>query len=197
MAHDFSMDLAAVFDRTADIISHIEPDEWDRPTPCSEWNVREVVAHLVLGNRAYVSRMRGEPPERSPFPRPGDDDVLGDDPARTYRCSAASLLDEIEAPDAMERTYELPFTTVTGEAALRIRMTDNLVHGWDLSRATGHPLHYSDDVILRLAEDLAPMVGRLPRDGEYFGPIEEIPDGARPIDVLAALLGRKVGAETG
>ena len=40
-------DLAVAFTFTEAAIAGVKPDQWADPTPCSEWNVRELVNHTI------------------------------------------------------------------------------------------------------------------------------------------------------
>lgn len=46
--HSTAMHLAATeYDRWAVLAGQIAPDEWQRPTDCAAWDVRQLVAHVV------------------------------------------------------------------------------------------------------------------------------------------------------
>lgn len=43
-----AMRLAATeYERVADAVDRLEPEDWTRPTVCPAWNVRQLVAHIV------------------------------------------------------------------------------------------------------------------------------------------------------
>lgn len=56
MNHDEWLDFAeheyALF---LDVLRALEPDEWDAPTDCAEWTVRDIVAHVVGAARSTAS----------------------------------------------------------------------------------------------------------------------------------------------
>jgi len=77
-------------DETARLVDGVRPDQMGLPTPCSDWDVRALLAHLVGGNARYAALARGEPLRRGPAQGGGPAaDLLGDDPADAYRRSAA------------------------------------------------------------------------------------------------------------
>lgn len=41
----------------------VGPDDWRRPTPCSEWDVCALVNHVVGGNVRYQLLLSGAPTE--------------------------------------------------------------------------------------------------------------------------------------
>lgn len=87
----------------------------------------------------------------------------------------------------------VPFGTVPGAVALHLRMTEILVHGWDLAQAIGHP---TDGFPADLAEDELTFsrgaLGDIPPDRSPFAPPRPVDDRAPAIDRLAALLGRRI-----
>jgi len=92
----------------------------------------------------------------------------------------------------MEKIVTVPAGTVPGAVALHLRLTEHLVHGWDLARATGQ-------ATTGLPADLAEQelafarvqLGKIPPDRRPFAPPQPVVDDAPAIDRLAALLGRR------
>jgi len=110
----------------------VRDDQWTDPTPCTDWNVRDLVNHVAVGNFAFASILRGEP-RAAPGAPPGSvRDLL-----KAYRDSAAAVLDAFRQPGVLEQVFTVPFGPVPGIVALHLRITEILVHGWDLARATG------------------------------------------------------------
>jgi uncharacterized protein (TIGR03083 family) len=82
--------LARAIAAVEDLIASIRPEQWSAPTPCSEWTVRQLVAHLIGMNRAFVALLDDEPmprPAASPGVRPtwGPRTHLLRAPRRGYR----------------------------------------------------------------------------------------------------------------
>jgi hypothetical protein len=67
----------AGFDR---VVHHVREDQWDGPTPCTEWSVRAVVNHLVAEQLWVPHLLRGETLADVGDRHEGD--VLGADPIR-------------------------------------------------------------------------------------------------------------------
>jgi uncharacterized protein (TIGR03086 family) len=177
--------LRRALDATAAVIGAIRDDQWAAPTPCRDWRVRDVVNHLVGGHRGFAAVLSGEP-------RPDHvADQLGDDPVGAYRRSGEALLQAFSRPGVMEAAVTVPAGTVPGVVAWHLRLTEALVHGWDLARATGQP-------VTGLPADLAEQelgfsrvqMERLPPGRRPFAPSRPVADDAPAIDRLVALLGR-------
>ena len=41
-------------------VAQIMDDQWELPTPCTEWDVRALLNHIVYGNRWVVPIMAGK-----------------------------------------------------------------------------------------------------------------------------------------
>jgi uncharacterized protein (TIGR03083 family) len=53
-------DLARACEAVGDLIAEIRPEQWKAPTPCTEWNVRDVVNHLVGMDLSPVAHGDGD-----------------------------------------------------------------------------------------------------------------------------------------
>jgi uncharacterized protein (TIGR03086 family) len=189
-------DLAGALAAAERLVAEIGPREWDLPTPCTGWSVRDVVNHLVGGNLLFVRVFGGEPlPPREELVAASRTDRLGDDAVGALRASGSALLDTFRSEGALERVVTVPAGTFPGIAALHLRVVEALVHGWDVARATGRTLTAPDELVER---ELAFTRGTLPRlpprpAGQGpFAPARPVADGAPALDRLAALLGRPV-----
>lgn len=52
--------IAAERRELADLLDTLRADQWDRPSLCAGWRVREVAAHMSLGFRLSLLRRRWE-----------------------------------------------------------------------------------------------------------------------------------------
>src|SRR5689334_21668091 len=106
MTDDPIAPLATALDGTGRLVAAIRADQWDLPTPCSEWTVRQLLNHLVGGQRLNTRVLSGESlPDPSQLGRRSGEDPLGDDPAETYRSTADAMLAAFRAPGVLERTH--------------------------------------------------------------------------------------------
>ncbi len=179
--------LARALRSVGHLISGIQQEQWSPPTPCTDWTVRELVAHLVGMNLVFAALLSDQAsPERSP-------DRLEDDPAGAYLDSAAVLQAAFDQPGALERTYHGPLGAVTGVERLQIRLYDLLAHGWDLAQGTVQSAELPDDLAEQALAFVQDQLTTQPRTGR-FGPPQPVADDAPAIDRLVAFLGRPVNA---
>ncbi len=186
--------LGQALDATGAIIAGIREDQWSNATPCPAWNVRTLANHLVVGNRMFARTLRGEPPPPwEELRRLHDTDQLGENPRESYRGAGAELLAAFSEPDVLERIFQAPIGTVPGIVLFHLRLTELLVHGWDLAHATGQrPVFPEGLAVEALAFSSGASAPEVPRTGHPFGPIQTVSDDAPAIDRLAAYLGRPV-----
>jgi uncharacterized protein (TIGR03086 family) len=183
--------LAVALDGTGQLITAVTGGQWHLPTPCTDWTVRQLLNHLVGGNRLVTRVLGGEslpPPDQ--LGRRGHEDQLGDDPVTAYRTSANELLEALRAPGVLERAYTLPAGTLPGPAVVHLRIVETLVHGWDLARATCQQVSFPDQLVEQELAFSRDLLGRLPEGRQPFAPSRPVAADAPAIDRLAALLGR-------
>lgn len=178
-------DLARAYAAVGDLIAEIRPEQWKAPTPCTEWNVRDVVNHLVGMDLVFAAMIEGGPmPERGT-------DLLGDDPAAAWRASSSALQAAFSRPGVLERSYAGPLGSATGAERLQIRLYDLLAHGWDLAQATGIPARLPEDLAARALAFVQVQLPTQSRTGRFAEP-QPVDVTAPAIDRLAAFLGRSV-----
>ncbi len=179
--------LVLALDATEKLISSIGNERLTLPTPCTEWTVRDIVHHLVVGNHHVASAFNGEPSGRKGDPQGPEADLFS-----AYRGSGLALLDAVRRPGALEMVVTVPFGSVTGAVAVHLRVTELLVHGWDLAQATGRPIAFPEDLAERALRFSQSALTKLPPGRAPFAPPAPVPDDAAAIDRLAACLGRQV-----
>jgi uncharacterized protein (TIGR03086 family) len=113
----------------------VRAEQWTSPTPCTEWNVRQLVNHMTRGNLSYVRLLEGG--DAAEFLRLRETDALGTDPVRAYEDSVSALSAAFGRAGALRRVLDYPLGPVTGRQALAVRITDSVIHTWDLAQAVG------------------------------------------------------------
>lgn len=174
--------------QTGEIVANIKPQQFDDPTPCTEWNVRDVLNHLVGEFNTFTAGSKGEKLEMSL-----DIESLGDDHIASYEKASAELIEAFRAPGAMEKKLTLPQGDTPAPVALSLGTADAVVHGWDLAQGTGQELRIDDDIaeeIYATTSSMMQPLGEYPRGDSFADPVE-IPDDAPITNKMLAYLGRK------
>jgi uncharacterized protein (TIGR03086 family) len=171
-----------------ELVASIRDDQWSDPTPCSEWNVRQLVRHLVYEDLWAPPLFDGETIESVGDRFEGD--ILGSDPKGAWEQARKGADSAVEAEGAMERTVHLSFGDEKGEEYTSQLLLDHLVHGWDLARGIGADDHM-DPVLVE--EVYGRWKGReeMIRAAGVFGNHQDLPDDADSQTKLLALFGRK------
>jgi uncharacterized protein (TIGR03086 family) len=185
-----TQDPIALFDAAAAqadrVVAAVRPDQLGHPTPCTDWRVRDVINHLVTGNLLFTAIVAGtERPDRSR-------DHLGDDPLAAFRASVSQLSEAFAKYDVLSGTYATPVGEGPGALLVQMRLSELVVHGWDIAKATGQPTDLDPELVAaaRRGYEHAPV---LPRgDGKPFRDARPEPTDATDADRLAAFLGRQV-----
>jgi len=168
-------------------VAQVGPRQWDRPTPCELWTVRDLLAHIVAVNRKY---------ERIPAGGswlPGLEPVdLGDDPAGTYRETVPAFLAAWRRPAVLSReVLTQGGRSVGAEVVLRAHLRETLVHGWDLAVSIDRPAPF-DNAVVRTGLESVLNTPAIRPDGVGYADAVPIADDAPPLDRMAALCGRDV-----
>ncbi|MGH8888636.1 MAG: TIGR03086 family metal-binding protein [Acidothermaceae bacterium] len=176
--------LAETYDVLRPSIAMIDDTLLDRPTPCAEWTLRQLVAHTVNAIEMFaVAAERGEPVAAS---TEGEGAALERFDAAVRRNLAAwrSLAD----PTA---TLTLHFGEFPAQNVAAINQLDSLLHGWDIGVALGLPITLPEalsEVAMRMALVRVPL-GR----GRVFG-TEVATAGVTSSETLLGFSGRDPAA---
>jgi len=165
----------------------VGPDDWSRPTPCSEWDVRALVNHVVGANVRYQLLLKGASTEEVEATR--NVDHLGDDALASFGATADGVVAGFAEDGALERITQHAVGPRSGRELLSMRVLDAAIHGWDLARAIGAEETLDDDVVAFLLAYIA----TLDLDGQrraFASPDGDVPADASPQDQLLHRLGR-------
>jgi uncharacterized protein (TIGR03086 family) len=169
------------------VIAGVRPDQLDRSTPCADWDVRALVNHLIGGHFYFKAPLRGQQMDANATPP----DFASSDPAGTFGQASKEMVKAWREPGALDKTVQTMIGPMPAAILIGMWTNDNLVHAWDLARATGQ----DESLDPELATQMLAMVQGvdLPRgEGAPFKPEQSCPPGAIPEQKLAAFLGRSV-----
>lgn len=158
------------------------------PSPCAEWNVRQLIEHTVGLNRGFTAALAsGHAPVEAYASRPVTE---WEDSVELLRGTVASV--------PLDRQVQVAVVdqdaTFAAADVLAMHLLDLVVHGWDLAVSTGRDVAPSAHAVAILAVQ-AEFIALTDRQGPVaaqFGPARTAPPAAREpdwFDVLR-LLGR-------
>jgi uncharacterized protein (TIGR03086 family) len=113
-----------------DTVRAIRPDQLTAATPCSELDVRALLAHLVATMNRAAAVGKGIDATTVPWsvPQAPGDDWAGACEAAIHAMWAV-WRDDPESTARLDRTVHAPFGAVPGRAALMVYTSETLVHG--------------------------------------------------------------------
>lgn len=181
--------LSGILAKTGDLVAGVPAEAGGRPTPCPDYDVADMVRHLVGWVRSFEAAANGRTFEGDPSAV-----EVEDDPAAQFRASADSLVAGWRE-HGLDREVAMMGGAQPAELVFNMTVMEYMTHGWDLAVATGQPVPYSEAEaaeVLRRAQATLPPQYR--GGGMPFGEIVPVPDEAPAIDRLAGFMGRDPAA---
>jgi uncharacterized protein (TIGR03086 family) len=151
-------------------------DKLDAATACDDWDVAMLINHMLDTQRYFLGVAQGE---KSAPPSPNPPELTSGNPAADFDAGRAEVATAYRAPGVIEKTGP----------SLGIALTDQLLHGWDLAKATGQDATMPQG----LPEAAFNMIdGRLTDEQRKgaFKPEVKVAGNASPQDKLLAYTGR-------
>jgi len=175
-------DLAPAAEEMNRLLAGVRDDQLADPTPCSDWSVADLLAHVHQFTTVFTLNARKEPIEltdglpgdwRTVLPRQVDDLVAAwrQESAWTGRVSAGGV--------------EMP-----AEDNAVVAMEELVVHGFDLARATGQDYQADPVALDQVAHFLELFSGPIARGQGPYGPEMPAPDDASRLERTIAQTGR-------
>ena len=161
---------------------------WNDPTPCEGWTVRDLAGHLVNGSKMSTTLLQGGTTEQATAHFTAD---IDGDPAAAF---AAASSDELSAFAAasLETIVNHPRMPMPAAMMLNFRVSDYLLHAWDLARALGTDETLNADAAQAVWDSLQPMAAMLPTTGAFgTGASGTLTDDAPLQNRLLDLTGRR------
>ena len=168
----------------------VDAGDWDQPSVCEGWSIRDLVDHVLGGNRFAVALLAGQ----------SADDALAyalqlgfdGDPVVLHRDSAAAQHEAFAAAGALERIVAHPAGELDGRVFLALRLGDLVLHGWDLARSLGADDNLDEELVPAVWAAYQPILGAADEHHAFGGGSSgTVPDDAPLALRLLDLTGRR------
>jgi uncharacterized protein (TIGR03086 family) len=177
--------------RFAALVAGVGPGQWHDGTPCSEWDVRALVQHLLYEQRWVPPLFQGLTIEQVGDRFEGN--LLGGDATAWPGLLASAIKDAhaaVAQPGALDRTVHLSYGDASGREYVLQLTADLAIHAWDLARATGQDDTLDPGAVTLLLPWTEANADLLAASGMFGTRIDTGP--GAPDDVrLLGLLGRR------
>ena len=175
-------DLGPAAQEMSRLISGVHEDHLDRPTPCADWTVADLLAHIHQFSSVFTDNARKQPVQP---PEALVDDWRQAIPAQLHELARAWRDDS-----AWDGRVSAGGVEMDAADNAVVGIEELIVHGWDLARATGQELHVEDDGLDRV-DCFFDLFGDRAAAGEGpFGPQAEAPENATRLQWIIARTGR-------
>ncbi|WP_375481774.1 TIGR03086 family metal-binding protein [uncultured Jatrophihabitans sp.] len=170
-------------------VDAVSDAQWGAPTPNAEWDVADLVGHLITEHRWVEPLMRGLDLDAAA----GEVDAIRaaavhDGYPDAWDDVARRAGEAFSAPGALEQTVLLSRGPTVGGGYIRELIFDLTVHTWDLGRAIDWAGELPSDIVSAVWGESRQFTD-LSASGMFDRPVV-VPDDAPVLDRLIAMTGR-------
>lgn len=169
------------------LVAAVTPADLDRPTPCTDWAVRDLLAHLVAVERRIAHIVRGGHPFEVPSHVTG---VADDGWLDAWETAATTVSAALAEPGVLDRTVAHPLGEFPAPVALGVYAGELAAHGWDLAAALDRTNLLDEDLAAACLGPIRSFLPAEPRDAMPFAAVVPVPDEASSYDRLLGWYGR-------
>ena len=173
-------------------LSGVKPDQMQSSTPCTEWNVQNLIVHNlkvfgfaegVLQENITVNALEVDGP------------IPGEDPVKALDDGVAKVLSILKAAGSVDTGISTPFGDMTRGQFMINPTWDLVIHRWDLAKGTGQSTAMDQGLAEYVYNMLSPMADGMREmefGGEHIvGARVAVPDSASLQDKLLGAFGRQ------
>jgi uncharacterized protein (TIGR03086 family) len=186
------IDLTPACQRTADVLANVTDDQLSIGTPCELMQMGDLVTHIGDLAKAFAAAARKElGPLTDVAPEPTASRLDADWRSR-YPADLADLARDWREPSAWEGMTRAGGFDMPGDVAGAVALTEVVIHGWDLARASGQPYGIDSATADAVLSYMIATAAEGPVEG-MFGPAVPVADDASVLDRIIGLSGRDPG----
>ena len=181
---------------TVGLVSRIGPGDLARPTPCDQWTLADLLAHMTAQHDGFAAAAAGNGGDLARWQPQTRTGASAADLVQQYAAAAERVMAAFAADRVLDQVFELAEFSMAprfpAAQAISFHLVDYVVHGWDVARSLGLPYEPEPD-LLAAALPVAQAVpdGELRTQGLVpFAPGLPVAAGAGVLDQILGLLGR-------
>jgi uncharacterized protein (TIGR03086 family) len=185
-------DLGPANTRLCSLVTSVADTDLDRPTPCTEYTVGDLLDHIAGVTIAFggaAVKAGGAAADMGPA---GDAAHLAPDWRTSIPLHLTALVGAWRNPGAWSGMTRVGGQDMPAEAVGVVTLGELVVHGWDLARATGQAFDPDPDTLVPLYDLTVKTFGSGDdaARGPAFAPAVPVPGDAPMMDQILGLLGR-------
>ena len=173
-------------------INHLSNDYMSNPTPCTEWDVKALLNHMVYELRWVPDLLAGKTIDE--VGNRYDGDLLTSNPHSAWQHAADAALMAVKHVDPNKMVH-LSYGDVPASEYIAEVGADILIHTWDLDQGMNCSLVMAEDLAKYVFDNTLPRKDSLASSG-LFAPAINVPNDATIQVKLLALFGRRVPNES-
>jgi uncharacterized protein (TIGR03086 family) len=181
-------DLTSACQRTAEVLANVNDEQLSASTPCEKLRLDELIAHVGGLALAFTAAARKDFGPLTDTP-PEFGGGLDDDWRTAYPARLAELARAFGEPAAWEGMTRAGGVDFPGDVAGMVALTEVVIHGWDLARATGQRYDVDAATVDAVMPHVSATAAEGPTEG-LFGPAVTVAEDAPAVDRMVALTGR-------
>lgn len=187
-----TVDLEPAARRMVALIGGVSDEMLDRPTPCPDYRLGDLVEHVGGLAMAFTMAATKDQGDAGPQGPSGDASRLAADWRTTIPRDVVALAEAWREPDAWTGMTRAGGLDLPGEVAGVVALDELVIHGWDVARASGQPYECDDQTLAVVHDFVAPfsLPGHEAEREGLFGPVVDVPEGAPLLDRVLGMTGR-------
>jgi uncharacterized protein (TIGR03086 family) len=149
------------------VVAALADGDLNRPTPCSQWSVAQVLRHAAGDQIGYAAFLGAGPgPDEDPFApsaTPPQDPKAHVEKALTRSAAAWAAVD----PQTREVSVPVPPNKLSAQVGAGACALDAAVHAWDIAMGSGQPSPLTPELSAELLDVARQIVEPLRQYGVY------------------------------
>ena len=178
----------AVIEQSVRCIANVQTDQFDLPTPCSEWTLEQLLNHMVYELLWVPDMLAGK--TVADVGSRYDGDVLHGDVQTALTTASSAAIQAVNGITDLQQPVHVSYGDVTAQHYIDEMISEVVLHSWDVDQAIQCNLIIPDDTAQYIYEWLQPRQKEMAGSGLFAAQVE-VPEGSSIQTKLLGLVGRQ------